>query len=126
MRMTALAALLLASASIPAVAQEMDHSHMDHGAMERIEAEHEGEDHSGHQMPMQAAPVADNPHAGHAMPAADDAIPKGEAPPVPTDHAADAYFDPGEMARARAAMLKESGGMTFSQIMLDRLEYRMG
>src|SRR3546814_14289066 len=30
------------------------------------------------------------------------------------------------MARARAAMLRGSGGMTFSRLMLDRLEYRMG
>jgi Uncharacterized protein involved in copper resistance len=126
MRMTAFAALPLVFAAIPAAAQEMDHSHMGHGATERPEAERESEDHSGHQAPVQPSPAAENPHASHAMPAADDAIPKGEAPPVPNDHAADAFFDSAEMAQARAAMLKESGGMTFSQIMLDRLEYRTG
>ncbi len=80
-------------------------------------------DHSAHQMPPAPEASAD-PHAGHAMPAADDAIPKGVDPPVPTDHAAEAFYDPAVMARARAAMIKESGGMTFSQLMVDRLEYR--
>ncbi|MCP3731493.1 copper resistance protein B [Sphingomonas sp. MG17] len=80
----------------------------------------------------QAAQPA-NPHAGHSIPAASDnaptsedadAIPQGVAPPVPKDHAADALFDPEVMARARAAMAKESGGMAFSKLMLDRLEFR--
>lgn len=91
----------------------MDHGQMDHGAMEQ-------EDHSAHQ-----APAADA-HAGHDGPATDGDIPTGTVPPVPADHAADAFYDSAEMARARAAMLKESGGMAFSQLMLDRLEYRMG
>lgn len=55
-----------------------------------------------------------------------DAAPQGVAPAIPTDHAADAVYAPSDMARARAAMLKESGGMAFSQLMLDRLEYRAG
>ncbi|MDR7153607.1 copper resistance protein B [Sphingobium xenophagum] len=80
-------------------------------------------DHSAHQMPPAPEASAD-PHAGHSMPAADDTIPKGVAPPVPTDHAAEAFYDSAVMARARAAMIKESGGMTFSQLMVDRLEYR--
>jgi len=105
------AALLLASAALPALAQErMDHSQMDHGAMETA----------------QEPPSAADPHAGHGQPATEDGIPKGTAPPVPADHAAEAFYSPAEMGRARAAMLKESGGMTFSQLMLDRLEYRMG
>ena len=117
-----LAALLLASAALPAMAQDMDHDHMDHGAM----AMPQQEDHSAHQGPVEDAPAADNPHAGHSTAPADDAIPQGVAPAVPTDHAAEAYYSPAEMARARAAMLKENGDMTFSQLMLDRLEYRMG
>lgn len=109
-------ALLLAAAAFPARAQDhdhMDHGQMDHGAMER-------EDHSAHQ-----APAADA-HAGHDGPATDGDIPTGTVPPVPADHAADAFYNSAEMARARSAMLKESGGMAFSQLMLDRLEYRMG
>ena len=109
-------ALLLAAAAFPARAQDhgqMDHGQMDPGAMEQ-------EDHSAHQ-----APAADA-HAGHDGPASDGDIPAGTAPSVPADHAADAFYNSAEMARARAAMLKESGGMAFSQLMLDRLEYRMG
>jgi copper resistance protein B len=113
------AALLLAGVSFPALAQEMDHGQMDHSQMD-----HGAMDRSSDQPPAQE--VADNPHAGHGQPAADDGIPKGTAPPVPADHAAEAFYSPAEMARARAAMLRESGGMTFSQLMLDRLEYRLG
>ncbi|UZW55836.1 copper resistance protein B [Sphingobium sp. JS3065] len=99
------AAFLLFSLPVPAPAQEMDHSHMDHGAMEAA----------------QQAPSAD-PHAGHGQPAANRETP----PPVPADHAAEAFYSAAEMARSRAALLKESGGMTFSRLMLDRLEYRRG
>lgn len=60
----------------------------------------------------------------HPIPASADSVPKGVAPPVPTDHAAEAFYDPAVIARARAVMLKEIGGMTFSQLMIDRLEYR--
>ena len=91
-----LIALLLLAAAAPVQAQTMDHSQMDHGAM------------------------------GHSMPTTDAAIPQGTAPPVPTDHAADALYDPAAMARARAAMIAEGGGVTYSQWMLDRLEYRAG
>lgn len=120
------AALLLASAALPALAQEqMDHSQMDHGQMDHSAmAQPEAQDHSAHQAPAEGP--TDNTHAGHGQPAADDGIPKGTAPTPPADHAAEAFYDPAVMARARAAMLKESGGMTFSQLMLDRLEYRMG
>jgi len=114
-------ALLLAAAAFPARAQ--DHGQMDHGQMDHGQMDHgamEQEDHSAHQ-----APAADA-HAGHDGPATDGDIPTGTVPPVPADHAADAFYNSAEMARARAAMLKESGGMAFSQFMLDRLEYRMG
>lgn len=93
-------ALLLLAAATPVQAQtmdpQMDHGQMDHGAM------------------------------GHSMPASDDAVPQGTPPPVPTDHAADALYDSVAMARARAAMIAEGGGMTYAQWMLDRLEYRAG
>nr|WP_188062172.1 copper resistance protein B [Sphingobium sp. KCTC 72723] len=73
---------------------------------------------------IQMDDVPKDPHAGHAMPAADSSVPKGVAPPIPADHAAQAFYPAATMARARAAMIAESGGMTFSQLMLDRLEYR--
>ncbi|HJT41721.1 MAG TPA: copper resistance protein B [Sphingobium sp.] len=112
-------ALLLAAVPLPVLAQ--DHSQMQHGAAEQPQAE----DHSAHQMPAGETP-ADNPHAGHGQVTEDDGVPKGVAPTPPTDHAADAVYDPAAMARARAAMIEEGGGMIFSQLMLDRLEYRMG
>lgn len=98
-----IALLLLAGAATPALAQ------MDHGT---------------HGTPPSAPPAPADPHAGHAMPATDDSGPQGVAPPVPADHAAEAFYPAATMARARAAMIKESGGMTFSQLMVDRLEYR--
>lgn len=110
------AALLIAVAAAPALAQ-MDHGAMNHGA-----APQEG----------QATPPAADPHAGHGrheQPRADGPTlppPQGVPTIVPTDHAADALYDPSAMARARAAMLKESGGMIYSKFMLDRLEYRAG
>ena len=97
----------------PAWSQTMDHSHMDHRQM----------DHGAHA----AQPAVDrsvDPHAGHVMPAAPTSMPVAAPPPIPTDHAADALYDPAVMARARAAMIRENGGMTFSQLMIDRAEYR--
>ncbi|WP_157218573.1 copper resistance protein B [Flavisphingomonas formosensis] len=101
--------IALLGVALPAQAQTMDHSQMDHGA---------------HQMPQGEAPPAADPHAGHTVESTDATVPKGTPPPAPTDHAGDALYDPAVMARARAAMTKESGGMTFSQLMIDRLEYR--
>ena len=66
-------------------------------------------------------------HGAHSMPAKDAAAAPAMdsvAPPAPTDHAADAVYDPVVMARIRAEMIRENGGMTYSQLMIDRLEYR--
>lgn len=80
--------------------------------------------HAGHDMGAET-PAAADPHAGHAMPSdGEAAIPKGTPPPVPADHAADAVWDAATMARARTAMTREHGGGTYSQILVDRLEYR--
>ncbi|MFB0874230.1 MULTISPECIES: copper resistance protein B [unclassified Sphingobium] len=102
-------AIALLGVALPAQAQTMDHSQMGHGA---------------HGMPQSETPPTADPHAGHAMGAADSAIAKGTPPPVPADHAADAFYDPAVMARARSAMTREHGGMAYSQLMVDRLEYR--
>ena len=85
-------------------------------------------DHGGHRVPpaeetsISAQPATS--HTGHGAAASDTAAPQGVAPPAPSDHAAEAFYDPAAMARARAAMTKENGGMSFSQLMIDRLEYR--
>lgn len=53
-------------------------------------------------------------------------MPAASAPSTPANHAADAYYDPAEMADARAILLHESGGMGNSMILIDRLEWRPG
>ncbi|EQB15452.1 copper resistance protein B [Sphingobium lactosutens] len=115
--------LLSATGVSPTFAQSADHSQMDHAHMGHDQMQHDGMD-----QPAPAAPPLPpvehqghgGPHAGHAMPAGPPSAP----PAPPTDHAADALFDPAEMARARAILIRENGGMTFSQLMADRFEYR--
>ncbi len=73
------------------------------------------QDHSAHTQ----TPAVD-PHAGHAT----------ATPPPPTQtnigteqaNAADLYFDPALMARARAQLITENGGMRTSAIIIERLE----
>ena len=77
--------------------------------------------HAGHKMP---APAAD-PHAGHQMPAA-MAGPGTPPPPVPTDHAAEQFYTPAEMATAREGLRREHGGMSWSKVMVEIAEYRPG
>ena len=52
------------------------------------------------------------------------ALPAGDAPPPPAARAdaANRIWGAGAMAPARAAMMREHGGMTFSQVLLDRAE----
>ncbi len=74
---------------------------------------------------LTAGPVfAQDHHAGHHGGTADPPTATAELAP-PQDHAADAYYDPAAMADARADMTRENGGMTFSQWMIDRAEYRV-
>lgn len=111
--------------ALPLRAQVHDgHGLMEHGAGHGSTEQggDHGADKSQHQPAHQPSSPAD-PHAGHA---AQDLVPKGTPPAMPTDHAADAIYDPAEMKRARAAMIRENGGMAFSQLMIDRLEYRSG
>lgn len=74
--------------------------------------------------PQHDLPAMD--HAGMNHPASRETTPDGGSapPPVPADHAADALFDPVAMARARAALRREHGGMRYARYMLDRAEYR--
>ncbi len=77
------------------------------------------QDHSGHAG-----------HMGHAMPAS-EAAPADKpadmpAPDAPKDHAADAYFDPAEMAKSRKLLNYETGGMPNSKLIIDQLEWVPG
>ncbi|MGR4863545.1 copper resistance protein B [Caulobacter sp. LARHSG274] len=118
------AALLLVSLlAAPAAAQTMDHA--------------------GHAMPATPPPAATPQtapapmdHDGHAMPTPPEAAEQSPAgapsvaeqqtppPPAPDDHAADRYYDPAAMARARGVLLSEHGGATMSKVMANLFEYR--
>jgi copper resistance protein B len=80
---------------------------MDHGAMA-------GMDMSGapdsHPVTM-AAPSGTDLPAGHAP-----------APAMPADHYADRIFAAGEMAQARSAMMRDSGGQTVHQLLFNLAE----
>lgn len=129
--MRALALTLLASLALatPAFAQADPHAH--HHSQEAPppppwaqlaapadpHAGHAG--HGGHGAP--ADPHAGHGgHAGHAVPAA----PSAPAPPVPRDHAAEAFHSAREMAAARAQLRLEHGGMGWSQVIVEALEAR--
>ncbi len=156
--------LLLGAAPImllaaPAAAQRMDHSHMPGMTMPAKPAQAEPAPNPAQQPPSppaaqdaaRAAPdcppehaamghctpkPATDPHAGHAMPGADQAAPAMEmtgtalpagnapAPPPPEDHYADRQFPPEEMADARRQMIFEQGGQAFYQVMFNLAEYQ--
>ncbi|CAN5299017.1 copper resistance protein B [soil metagenome] len=64
-------------------------------------------------------------HVEMAMPPVQESATQS-APAVPLDHAADALYDPTDMARARAALSHETGGMGASMLLVERLEARPG
>ena len=75
--------------------------------------------------PEQAAPA--DPHAGHDMSkmAAEPAMGHDMAamvPPVPTDHAAERFYDPARMAAARAILQGEHGGGGYRMVLIDQAE----
>jgi copper resistance protein B len=124
------AALLIAS---PALAQ-----HEGHGAPPVVEpapapepAPKPVDPHASHEMPAdvpETAPAASDPHAGHdmsEMPAdSGGEIGNAPAPAPPEDHAADALFDPAEMARSRDTLRREHGAFSTSMILFDLAEYQ--
>lgn len=76
------------------------------------------------------APASD-PHAGHDMTAMADEAQTDEtavnqpAPPPPSDHAADALFDPAELAQSRAAMAKEMSGGAYHMVLFNLAEVQV-
>ena len=48
----------------------------------------------------------------------------GPAPAPPSDHAADAVFEPAEMARAREALRRENGAFSGSMVLFDLAEFQ--
>ncbi|MDF0541256.1 copper resistance protein B [Sphingobium sp. H39-3-25] len=128
--------------------QGMDHGETDHGTMDHSTMDHGAVDHGpmghgGMDQPMiddapGASPATRMDHAtngDHAMAGhgsmnhgtGGTALPAGDAPPPPqpTTWAADGAHDPADMARVRAALWKEHGGATLTQLMFNLAEYRI-
>lgn len=75
--------------------------------------------HAGHDM----SKMAPDPHAGHDMSAmAPPAV--TIPPPVPSDHAAERFYDPARMASARAVLRQEHGGGHYWMVLVDQAELR--
>ena len=94
--------------------------------------------HAGHTMPdapsapekpeeMPGMDMSGSEAGGHDMsamqPEATD-VGSAPAPAAPNDHAADALFDPAEMARSREALRRENGAFSGSMILFDLAEYQ--
>lgn len=67
-----------------------------------------------------SAQAASNAPAGTDLPAA-----HGSPPPMPMDHDADRFFPKADMDRARAAMMRESGGQTHYMALLNLAEWQL-
>lgn len=128
-------ALIAAAAATPAFAQPAD-PHAHHHAPAAPAAQPPADPHAGHAMPKaeptdphtahRAQPAAPaDPHAGHRMPAP-AAGPVGNAPPppIPTDHAADRIYGPGEMVAAREILRREHGVMRWTTVVVETAEIR--
>jgi len=89
--------------------------------------------------PAAASPAAEvDPHAGHDMGPAPDphaghgagTVTPSQPPPAAAGsgpaHAADLYFDPAEMARARDQLRAENGDVRTTALIVDRLEAGFG
>ncbi len=86
----------------------------------------------GQTMPDQMVPdqaTAEDPHAGHnpdAMTAeSGDEVGSTPAPAPPEDHAADAIYDPAEMAGSRDTLRAENGGSGGSMVLFDLAELQV-
>jgi copper resistance protein B len=71
---------------------------------------------------MSAPAWAQHDHSGHETPQAPAAAPEASS----ADHAADSFYDPAAMARARDTLVHEHGGMAVSKLTLNMAEYLAG
>ena len=148
------AAVLLAAPGIAAAQSSMSDMAMKdapapipQGAAPQPAADHSGDDQSKSAV---SEPAAADPHAGHAAEPKAASAPKVEAvdhsghdmnamagmsedgpvigtapaPAPPSDHAADAVFEPAEMARAREALRRENGAFSGSMVLFDLAEFQ--
>lgn len=137
------AAVLLAAAATPALAQHQRHeapvdSHAHHAAQTKAADPHAGHDpspapssspadgHAGHATPP-SAHEAHAAHAGHAPGIPDPPIaPPSAAALSGPDHAADAIFGAAAMASAREVVRKEHGAIKSGMVLIDQLEATIG
>lgn len=127
-----LAAGLALAFTTPALAQQGHEGHGAPPAAAPASQSKPGDPHAGHDMPaMEEPPVAEtppDPHAGHDMSAmpqdSGTKIGNAPAPAPPEDHAADAIYDPAEMARSRETLRRENGVFNGSMILFDLAEYQ--
>lgn len=94
--------------------------------------------HAGHTMPdapstpeqptdmpgMEMSGTESGDHDMSAMQPDGAAVGSAPAPAPPSDHAADALFDPAEMARSRADLRRENGAFSGSMILFDLAEFQ--
>ncbi|MEH6676987.1 copper resistance protein B [Phenylobacterium sp.] len=122
-------ALLLAPAVLaagPAWAQDAHDPHAHHRAEPAPASPAPAADpHAGHDMGPSVASKPE-PHAGHGA----ETVSSSKPPPAAADsgpaHAADLYFDPAEMARARDQLRAENGDVRTTALIIDRLEAAFG
>jgi copper resistance protein B len=81
---------------------------------------------SGMSVPAQLAQAPADGMPGMVAPAAPPPPDQAAPPPWTGDHAADRYYDPTQMAQARAMAREDMGGMLFSKVMLNLAEYQTG
>ncbi|RVT91204.1 copper resistance protein B [Sphingomonas crocodyli] len=126
--MKRLPALLFIAIATPAAAQDHSKHHMPAPAQPAQPATgHEGHDMSD--MDMGDMDMSAD-HAGHDMSAMSSGAPAGTdlpagnapAPAAPMDHYADRQFPAADMAAARNAMMRESGGQAMALIMVNIAE----
>lgn len=92
--------------------------------------EHDMQSMPGMDMTKPGVVAAPDPQANHdmsAMPgmeASDASVGSAPAPAPPSDHAADALFDPAEMARSRNNLRQENGAFNGSMILFDLAEFQ--
>lgn len=123
--------------------------HQGHQQQQQQPAQHSGQasppaqpdPHAGHTVPPSPAQPAagdaqphhhtqqPDPHAGHGS--AEPAPLPPQAPPPPEAlsgpaHAADSIFGPADMARSRAELTRNHGGLFHSKLLIDQLEVRFG
>ncbi|MBI0533697.1 copper resistance protein B [Sphingomonas sp. TX0522] len=97
---------------------------MDHSAMPGMTMP--ADQHSGHDMQGMSGMAGMPGMAAEGVQQTGTALPAGNAPapPLPTDHAADAVYGADAMAMGRHHLQQHHGGQNFSQVLLNLAEYQ--